>query len=57
MEKEKSGKTIMDYFFIEINNANPSNKELHYHLVQPNPLLNILKEFLVPKDKKFCSSI
>lgn len=31
--KEKSIKNIMEYFLIEINNSNPANKPIHYHLV------------------------
>ena len=32
--KEKSNKNILDYFLIEINNSNLSNKPIHYHLVE-----------------------
>lgn len=32
--KEKSNKNALDYFLIEINNSNLSNKPIHYHLVE-----------------------
>lgn len=44
--KEKSIKNIMEYFLIEINNSNPANKPIHYHLVEQNHLLLLLKKFL-----------
>jgi hypothetical protein len=37
---------VLEYFLIEINNSNQSNKQIHYHLVEENHLLLLLKKFL-----------
>lgn len=47
--KEKSNRNVLDYFLIEINNSNQANKPIHYHLVEENHLLLLLKKFL-PKN-------
>jgi hypothetical protein len=39
----------MDYILIEINNSNPSNKPIHYHMVEKNLLLEIIKKYLRQK--------
>lgn len=44
--KQKSNRSILDYFLIEINNSNPNNKPIHYHMVQENHLLLLLKKYL-----------
>ena len=33
----------MDYILIEINNSNPSNKPIYYHVVEKNILLEVEK--------------
>lgn len=40
-----SQKNIWDYFLIELNNLT-SKKKQYYHLVEPNPLLSLIKNLL-----------
>lgn len=40
----------MDYILIEINNSNPMNKVIHYHMVEKNLLLEMIKKYLRPKE-------
>lgn len=47
--KEKvNGKSLLDHILAEINNANPNNKPMHYHLVSDNHLLLFINRFLNP---------
>lgn len=38
-------KNVWDYFLIELNNMT-CRKKMHYHLVEPNPLLSLTKSML-----------
>lgn len=43
-------KTLLDFILIEINNSNPLNKPIHYHMVEKNLLLEIIKKYLRVKE-------
>lgn len=37
---------MIDFVLMDIHNANPNNKAMHYHMVQQNYLLVLLGKFL-----------
>ena len=52
--KEKAAsKTLLDYILIDMHNANPSFKTMHYHKVEENHLLMMVNQFLTrPGEEK-----
>ncbi len=49
---ENNNKSLIDYILIEINNSNPFNKSIHYHMVEKNLLLEVIKKYLRQRENK-----
>jgi len=44
---------LFDYLLIEINNSNPINKPIHYHMVEKNSFISLFKNYLrIPNVKQ-----